>query len=157
MPEHVHLLISETEKAKPSIIVQVLKQNVARRLLRKRGKKNVSQTELWNTTPDLDRFWQRRFYDFNVFSDTKITEKLRYMHRNPVRRGLVTAAELWKWSSYRAFAFGERGPVNMDWLFPPYKMRKGKIRKFGAPNEDDAGILHTHPSKTAKSAAPTIL
>jgi REP element-mobilizing transposase RayT len=35
MPEHVHLLISETEKAKPSIVVQDLKQTVARRLLRK--------------------------------------------------------------------------------------------------------------------------
>jgi hypothetical protein len=31
-------------------------------------------------------FWQRRFYDFNVWSDQKLQEKLDYMHRNAVQR-----------------------------------------------------------------------
>ncbi|MBZ5509989.1 MAG: hypothetical protein LAN70_02355 [Acidobacteriia bacterium] len=39
----------------------------------------------------VDHFWQRRFYDFNQWSARKQSEKLRYMHRNPVRRGLVSA------------------------------------------------------------------
>jgi hypothetical protein len=38
--------------------------------------------ELWDSVSVQDRFWQRRFYDFNVFSEAKRTEKLRYMHRN---------------------------------------------------------------------------
>jgi len=29
----------------------------------------------------------------------KRIEKLRYMHRNPVKRGLVQEPEQWKWSS----------------------------------------------------------
>jgi hypothetical protein len=33
------------------------------------------------------------FYDFNVWSEGKRIEKLRYMHRNPVKRGLVNEAE----------------------------------------------------------------
>ncbi len=38
------------------------------------------------------------------------------MHRNPVKRGLVTAPELWRWSSYRWYATGERGVVKLnDW------------------------------------------
>ena len=37
-------------------------------------------------------FWLRRYYDFNVHSAEKITEKLRYLHRNPVARGLVAEA-----------------------------------------------------------------
>jgi putative transposase len=96
-----------------------LKQTVARRLLRKRRTKKAQQTEVWKSSRDLDRFLQRRFYDLKVFSDFKITEKLRYMNRNPVKRGLVTAPELSRWSSCRAFIFGERGSVKMDWLFPP--------------------------------------
>ena len=37
-----------------------------------------------------EHFWQARYYDFNVCSrELKIREKLRYMHRNPVKRGLV--------------------------------------------------------------------
>jgi hypothetical protein len=38
--------------------------------------------------------WQIRFYDFNVYSDEKRAEKLRYMHENPVKRGLVSSPEL---------------------------------------------------------------
>jgi putative transposase len=41
-------------------------------------------------------------------------EKLRYMHRNPVQRGLVASPELWRWSSFRAYLFGEAGPVAVN-------------------------------------------
>ena len=30
-----------------------------------------------------DPVWQKRFYDFNVWSERKRIEKLRYMHHNP--------------------------------------------------------------------------
>ena len=42
-------------------------------------------------------FWLYRYYDFNVHSSAKTSEKLRYMHRNPVKRGLVTSPEEWVW------------------------------------------------------------
>ena len=58
----------------------------------------------------------KRFYDFNVWSESKMKEKLRYMHRNPVVRGLVECPEDWPWSSFRNYAFGEPGPVRInDW------------------------------------------
>jgi putative transposase len=91
MPEHIHVLISEPKRNTVPKVVQVLKQRVARRLLRKR--QPSAQRELWERS--RRRFWQRRYYDFNVYSDRKVTEKLRYMHRNPVQRGLVAAPELW--------------------------------------------------------------
>jgi len=40
---------------------------------------------------------------------------LRYIHRNPVKRGLVSKPEHWAWSSYRAYAFGEQGPVRVNY------------------------------------------
>ena len=52
--------------------------------------------------------WQKRFYDFNVWTARKRVEKLLYMHRNPVTRGLVASPELWRWSGFRAYAMGER-------------------------------------------------
>jgi putative transposase len=65
---------------------------------------------------EREHFWQRRFYDFNVWSARKQSEKLRYMHRNPVTRGLVSAPELWAWSSFRWYALGEAGVVKLnDW------------------------------------------
>jgi len=94
------LLISEPEQGTPSTVMQVLKQRFARRVLRKK-KPNPAQAELW---PLLQkRVWQRRFYDFNVWSPRKRTEKLQYMHGNPVRRGLVREPDQWEWSSYRSY------------------------------------------------------
>jgi putative transposase len=60
------------------------------------------------------RVWQPRFYDFNVWTEDKRIEKLRYMHRNPVTRGLVVEPEQWRWSSYRSYAFGEVGLVRIN-------------------------------------------
>src|SRR5579859_5883101 len=40
---HIHLLISEPEKDNPSVVMQVLKQTVARRLLRRTRKRNAAQ------------------------------------------------------------------------------------------------------------------
>ncbi|HKV06298.1 MAG TPA: hypothetical protein VJO53_14470 [Candidatus Acidoferrales bacterium] len=48
----------------------------------------------------LPQFWQRRFYDFNVWSRKKMIEKLAYMHANPLKRALVKDPKDWPWSSY---------------------------------------------------------
>ena len=69
-------------------------------------------------------FWQPRFYDFNVYSNEKRFEKLRYMHRNPVKRGLVSSPELWAWSSFRAYMYGEASIVKIDELEPKTKMKQ---------------------------------
>ena len=110
MPEHIHLLISEPEQGTPSTAMQVLKQRFARRVLR-RKRRRQGQAEFW---PEPIRAWQRRFYDFNVWSERKRIEKLRYMHRNPVKRGLVLEPEQWEWSSYRSYAYQEEGRVKIN-------------------------------------------
>jgi putative transposase len=138
MPEHVHLLISQPETGDPSKVMQVLQQRVARRLL-PRKRTTAQQGVLFEAE---DHFWQRRFHDFNVFSQRKLGEKLRYMHRNPVTRGLVSAPELWAWSSFRAYAYGEAGPVKVnDW---PMQVKRAAT-----------GVPAAHPSKTTKNGAPT--
>jgi len=40
-------------------------------------------------------------------------EKLPYMHRNPVRRGLAEAPQQWRWSSYRFYLLNESGLVGV--------------------------------------------
>jgi putative transposase len=98
MPEHVHLLLTEPERSKLSVALQMLKQNVARQLRDSEG----------------GPFWLPRYYDFNVWSYAKQTEKLRYIHRNPVRRGLVRSPEEWEWSSFRHYLLGVEGVVEVE-------------------------------------------
>ena len=114
MPEHIHLLISEPAKGTPSTVIQVLKQRVSRRLRRKK-RKPAGQFNLAfaNNEEALPRYWQRRFYDFNVWSLTKKVEKLHYMHSNPVRGRLVEHPGDWLWSSWCFYYRGE-GMLKMD-------------------------------------------
>ena len=49
MPEHIHLLVSEPERANPSVVMQALKQGFARRLFRRwRARQNDRQACLWD-------------------------------------------------------------------------------------------------------------
>ena len=108
MPEHFHMLISKPETGDPSTVMHDLKQKVATTLLPMRSRRTMAQRTLWDEDERVRRhFFQARFHDFNVYSDRKRIEKLRYMHRNPVKRGLVSRPDLWGWSSYRTYAYGE--------------------------------------------------
>lgn len=44
---------------------------------------------------------------------------MRYIHLNPVRKGLVDRATDWKWSSAQWYAAGT-GPLAMDPVPPPW-------------------------------------
>jgi putative transposase len=118
MPEHFHILISEPTQGNVARVMQVLKQRVSRGCRKK--KKAADQMKLWESPP-VRAFWQPRSHDFNVFTERKHVEKLRYMHRNPVKRGLVSSPELWRWSSFRYYRFGEEGPVKIGTSsIPPF-------------------------------------
>jgi len=95
MPEHVHLLVSEPKEALLSKAIQALKLSVS---VQSRQRP----------------FWQARYYDFNVHNEEKRIEKLRYMHRNPVKRGLVEKPEDWAWSSFRHYATGIEATVDIE-------------------------------------------
>jgi len=106
--------ISEPEKGTPSTVMQVVKQRFARRVLREcRRRKGASQPSLWEDR-ELARVWQARFYDFNVWGQHKRVQKLRYMHNNPVKRGLVLEPGQWAWSSFRDYELDVQGPVKLN-------------------------------------------
>ncbi|MGZ4867859.1 MAG: REP-associated tyrosine transposase [Candidatus Angelobacter sp.] len=114
VPEHVHLLLSEPERGNPSIVMQALKQGFARSLLRKL-RADPRQGDLDGAAAlEKEHIWQHRFYDFVVFTEKKRIEKLRCMHRNPVKRGLVISPEQWRWSSCRFYLLDEAGTVRVN-------------------------------------------
>jgi len=115
MPEHVHLLLSEPNEGTPSKVLQVLKQKVSS-ALRGTEKKSVPAqlSRAFPPAADTAPFWQRRFYDFNVWSSEKLQEKLEYMHANPVKRKLVVHPKDWPWSSWSHYVKGEEGLIRMD-------------------------------------------
>ena len=97
MPEHVHLLLSEPQRDTLADALKSLKQGVARHLI-----------------GDAEHFWQKRYYDFNIRDYPQFVEKLRYIHRNPVKAGLCERPEDWQWSSFRHYATGCEGRVEIE-------------------------------------------
>jgi putative transposase len=115
MPEHVHLLISEPARGTPSTVLKMLKRRVSR-LPRRRPRRRTSALQRsfqFASSPErLPQFWQKRFYDFNVWSRKKKIEKLGYMHANPLKRGLVDDPKHRPWSSYALYQ--QRGEVLIE-------------------------------------------
>lgn len=171
MPEHIHLLLSEPEVSTPSTVMQVLKQRTARALLPKVKRRDPRQSKLLEELQERSPFWQARFYDFNVRTEKKRVEKLRYMHRNPVARRLVAEPEDWQWSSYRFYFLDEAGPVRVNegwgriefqapatWRVESYgairvvpTLRK-KPRRMGHPLRDSADGRLGHPARNMTEA-----
>jgi putative transposase len=109
MPEHVHLLVSEPVVGPLAKALHAFKLSMSKRSVQR-------------------PFWQARYYDFNVFTQRKHVEKLRYIHRNPVKRGLVERPEDWQWSSFRHYATGVRGSVEIESFWTEALREKTGVR-----------------------------
>ena len=106
------LLMSEPQRGTLAEALKSLKQGVSRRLI-----------------GDAEHFWQKRYYDFNIRSDEQFVEKLGYIHRNPVRRGLCDRPEDWEWSSFMQCATGCEGRVEIEceWTARKRERAAGKL------------------------------
>jgi putative transposase len=116
MPEHVHLLLSEPPDQTISDVLKALKQRISRDFRDgiPDSNKHLLPPGLRTLAINLPRFWEPRFYDFNVYTQKKQIEKLEYIHANPVTRGLVDHPAAWIWSSYRFYDTGEQGLISVD-------------------------------------------
>ena len=112
MPEHVHLLLGEPERATLAVALKSLKQGISRQLI-----------------GEAAHLWQKRYYDFNVRDRQQFLEKLRYIHRNPVRRGLCERPEEWEWSSFRHYSTGCQGQVRIEseWTARVRERKQGSL------------------------------
>jgi putative transposase len=97
IPEHIHLLINEPPLILLAQFLKALKQIASRKL---RGAR--------------PQFWQDRYFDANIHGETSRSEVIRYIHRNPVKRGWVASPQQYRWSSFNHYATGIRGVVEIE-------------------------------------------
>ena len=116
MPEHAHLLISEPECGTIATAIQALKISSSLRTVRARGCSGCRSP-----------LWQKRYYDRNLRDHAEFVEKLQYIHRNPVKRGLAERAEDWKWSSFCHYALHEECGVEIESQWTAHKRNAASI------------------------------
>jgi putative transposase len=104
IPDHVHTIVWFPQPGQTSRFMKQWKQRSSFQIKRLLSSYLVKYAE----TLDLSEpVWQSGYYDFNLFSERKVEEKLTYMHQNPVRAGLVEMPCDWPWSSARYYERGE--------------------------------------------------
>lgn len=111
MPNHVHSLVRFGDSEHLSVFVGQWKRRSSMAL------KDLFRNDLveFGKRIDLEKpIWQRRFYSFEIYSESKAIEKLQYMHNNPVKAGLVSAPEDWPHSSARYVFQGKSVGVPID-------------------------------------------
>ena len=126
MPEHFHLLLKPQPAESTPLILKGLKEETAKRIFQTLRlnlpypwrHKMLTRVRLPPTVDDEShyRLGQRRFHPFNVFTEKKRQEKLNYMHDNPVKRGLVSSAGDWPWSSWRFYFLQDASILHLDRL-----------------------------------------
>ena len=113
MPDHVHAVVWFPECGQLSLFMKQWKQQSSVRA--KRALRESCPAYAGEINP-ADPFWQRKYYDFNLYSDKKLREKVEYMHLNPVRAGLVDDPCQWPWSSARYYEQGQSVGVPVEWV-----------------------------------------
>jgi putative transposase len=118
MPEHVHLLISEPDRGAIANAIQALKISTSKRTVAFREIDGVSSP-----------LWQKRYFDLNIKNSEQFVKKLRYIHRNPVKRGLCEKPEDWRRSSFDHYASGIDCGVEIESRWTAARRNEKKLGK----------------------------
>jgi len=103
MPEHVHFLMRATGEASGGAGLAAGALDTAIADLKALAAERLEKRPCWLGGYD----------DLKVHTDRDRTQRMMYMHRNPVMRGLVRAPGDWRWSSFAACSTGVRGLVEI--------------------------------------------
>jgi putative transposase len=113
MPEHVHAIIWFSEAGRLSQFMHGWKRKSSFHI---REWYRRESPQYFAGFGEGDKFWQPKYYPFEIYTQAKLLEKLNYMHENPVRKGLVAQATDWKWSSARWYTWRQSMGVPIAWI-----------------------------------------
>jgi putative transposase len=113
MPDHVHAIVWFPTTGQLSRFMHGWKRKSSFHI---RAWYRRGEARYFEGFGEGDRFWQPKYYPFEIYSRFKLEEKLQYMHDNPVRAGLVHQATEWKWSSARWYEWRRSVGVPIHWV-----------------------------------------
>jgi putative transposase len=118
MPDHIHLILNPSD-GRIKELVAALKSLSSKRIIGTAHGVSFLRNKA-DTDGSVHQVWQEGFKDFPLWSPWMIWQKINYIHSNPVKAKLVASAKDFRWSSFRAFYFGDSEPlaVDRDWWWP---------------------------------------
>jgi putative transposase len=97
LPDHWHAIFYPAHPLTISRVMESIKDAATKRINRSRG--------------ETGTLMQPRFFDRALRTVREYNEKVKYIHLNPVRAGLVSRPEDWRWSSVHDYTGSVQRPV----------------------------------------------
>ena len=122
MIHHVHFLATLAEGVSVSQLVARIKRNSSRRIRPLLSPEVASQLKQ-QAGLNESQFWKRSFRSIVVSTPKVFSQKMVYIHQNPVRAGGSECTEDYRWSSAATYAVGrvEAGwSLDLDYLLELY-------------------------------------
>ena len=116
MDNHVHMLIKEQTSGLPDIMKRV----------------NISYAGYFNRKYDrVGPLFQGRYRSENIEDEKYFLAVARYIHQNPMKAGMVSAPESYKWSSYGDYVNIERQNKLVDTkvVLELFNCKRGNVSK----------------------------
>jgi putative transposase len=120
MPSHVHLLLLVPSEVTESDIMRDFKNYTSMKVrdlliadCRERELSVLKKAAIGYRDQHY-KVWMDRFDNVVVYSQRTFETKLRYIHNNPVKAGLVLQAEDWKYSSARNYLLNDHSVIRVD-------------------------------------------
>ncbi len=99
MPDHMHLLLAPHNK---NLVTAM------------RSIKSVAASRVCHARRTRGSIWQPRYFDNIIRRAKDFSEKMEYIHNNPVVAGLVATASEWRWSSFAAMTEKGSALIRVD-------------------------------------------
>jgi putative transposase len=116
----VHLFDGAQAQCAMRVVAWCLMPNHVHLVLWPRSDGDLSRWMQWVLTTHVRRYhehyrtsghvWQGRFKAFPIQQDEHLLTVVRYVERNPLRAGLVSAPQEWRWSSLLAYDRPDQPP-----------------------------------------------
>ncbi|MBD1392609.1 REP-associated tyrosine transposase [Mucilaginibacter glaciei] len=121
MSNHIHLIIGTNNKPMQDILRDI-KRHTSKAIIKAiidNPQESRKDWLIWfferdgkkNPNNEFYQFWQQGNHPIELWSDEVITQKLDYIHHNPVKAGWVDIPEHYLYSSARDYA-GEKGLID---------------------------------------------
>jgi putative transposase len=118
MDNHFHLIASSPDLSKTMASLRKFTANQIIKQLdadNKRWLLNQLAYYKKNYKTDSDhQVWQEGVHPELIQSQEMFVQKAEYIHKNPVKRGLVDAPEQWRYSSARNYLFNDYSVIEVD-------------------------------------------
>jgi REP element-mobilizing transposase RayT len=128
MTNHVHLIVSANEGQELVAIIRDHKKFTSRMIIaaiEENAQESRKDWLLWmfkragerNSNNEKYQFWQQGNHPIELSTNEIITQRLDYLHNNPVKAGYVWEPQHYKYSSAIDYYTEEKGllPIEMMW------------------------------------------